>query len=387
MIEKIRPLKRWKRWLLRILFLSCFGFTGGVLYLLFLLVPFEQWLADRGTSQSNVDLVLGGLTFGWVLISLCATALYGFLFLSRRKDLLAGIVVLGFSFVASVATFYFLLDKDFMVALGEMNVENVESERVTFGSYPDARKLEELKDEGYDGIITLLNPKIPFEDVLLREELANGKEAGLPVHSYPMLPWISQNEKPLREIEELIAGDKKRYYVHCYLGKHRVDYVRQALSAENGESAPEKLEPLPKTFERGRVIAFDDEQIILGPYPTEEEWFNFVVRRDVKEVISTLDPDNPDDASWIEEERRIAEENGLTLTLKPLDPESPNPRAVRELAAYARSRDGKVYLHDFLDSERFHALESALRGSTPNRGQDVRDTTGRSASSSRSSNP
>ena len=376
MVEKIRPLKRWKKWLLRLAFLSCFGFTGGVLYLLFLLVPFEQWLADRGTSQGTVDLILGGLTFGWGLICLGATALYGFLFLSRRRDLPAGIVVLGFAFVASVATFYFLLDTDFMLALGEMNEENVESERFTFGSYPDARKMEELKDEGYDGVISLLNPDIPFEDVLLRQELANGKEAGLPVHSYPMLPWISRNEEALREIEELTADDTKRYYVHCYLGKHRVDYVRQALSAENGEPAPEKLEPLPKTFERGRVIAFDDEQIILGPYPTEEEWFNFVIRRDVKEVISTLDPDNPKDALWIEEERRIAEENGLALTLKPLDPESPDPRAVRELAAYARSRDGKVYLHDFLDSERFRALESALRGSTPNRGQDARDTAG-----------
>ncbi len=362
--------------MLRIVFLSCFGFTGGVLYLLFLLVPFEQWLADRGTSQGTVDLILGGLTFGWGLISLGAMALYGFFFLSRRRDLPAGIAVLGFAFVASVATFYFLLDADFMVALGEMNEENVESERFTFGSYPDARKIEELKDEGYDGVISLLNPDIPFEDVLLRQELANGKKAGLPVHSYPMLPWISKNEEPLREIEELTADDTKRYYVHCYLGKHWVDYVRQALSAENGEPASEKLEPLPKTFERGRVIAFDDEQIILGPYPTEEEWFNFVIRRDVKEVISTLDPDNPEDASWIEEERRIAEENGLTLTLKPLAPESPDPRVVRELAAYARSRDGKVYLHDFLDSERFRALESALRGSTPNRGQDARDTAG-----------
>lgn len=349
--------------MLRLVFLSCFGFTGGVLYLLFLLVPFEQWLSDRETSRHVVDMLLGILTFGWVLISLCATALYGFFFLSRREDLLAGIGVLGFGLIASVATFYFLLDADLMVAFGEMNQEEAWGERFTFGAYPDARKIEQLKDEGYDGVITLLNPKIPFERVLLKQELAAGEEADLPVHSYPMLPWISQNQESLRGIEELTAADEtKRYYVNCYLGKHRVDYVRQALSEATGEPAKVNQEPLPKSFERGRVIAFDNEEVILGPYPTEEEWFNFVIRRGVKEVISTLDPDKPKDAARIEEERRIAEENGLVLTLRPLDPETPDPRAVQELAAYAESRQGKVYVHDFLESERFEALESALRG-------------------------
>jgi hypothetical protein len=281
--------------------------------------------------------------------------------LSRRRDLPAGLAVLGALIVASFATFFFLLDTDFMLALGEMNEENVEGERFTYGSYPDARKIEELKDEGYDGVITLLNPDIPFENVLLKQELANGEEADIPVYSHPMLPWIGENEKPLREITDLTTDETKRYYIHCYLGKHRVDYVRQTLDVAGETPAPQELEPLPKTFERGRLVSFDGEKVVLGPYPTEEEWFNFVVRRDVEEVISTLDPDNRDDAPWIEEERRIAEENGLTFTLKPLDTEAPSPEIAREIAAYAKSRDGKVYIHDFLEAERFRAVEAALR--------------------------
>ncbi|QIN77571.1 hypothetical protein GBA65_02545 [Rubrobacter marinus] len=356
-----RPVRGWRRWLLRLAFLLFFGFAGGVLYLLFFLVPFEQWLADRGTSQGAVDVALAALVFGWALISVCATAFFSWFFLSRGRAVPAGLGVLGITALASLATFYFLLDTDFMVALGEMTEENIEGERFTYGSYPDARRIEELKDEGYDGVITLLNPDIPFENVLLKKELGNGEEAGIPIHSYPMLPWISDNESALREIEELTAGDEKRYYVHCYLGKHRVDYVRQMLDGAGETPAPEKLEPLPEAFERGRLVPFDGEQVVLGPYPTEEEWFNFVVRRDVEEVISTLDPENPDDAPWIEEERRIAEENGLTFTLRTLDAESPDPKDAQEIAAYAKSRGGKVYVHDFLESERFRALEAALR--------------------------
>ena len=370
-MDKPRPLKRWKKWILRLAFLACFGFTGGVLYLLFFLVPFEQWLSERGTSQGMVDVTMGALVFGWLLIGVCATAFFGWFFLSRRRDLPAGLGVLAALIVASFATFYFLLDTDFMVALGEMNQENVEGERFTYGSYPDARKLEELKDEGYDGVITLLNPDIPFENVLLKQEFANGEEADIPVYSYPMLPWISENERSLREIADLTTEDSKRFYIHCYLGKHRVDYVRQTLNGGADDPAPRELEPLPKAFERGELVSFDGEKVVLGPYPTEEEWFNFVVRRDVDEVISTLNPESPDDAPWIKEERRIAEENGLTFTLRPLDPEDPDPVAVRELAAYAKSRNGKVYVHDFLESARFRALEAALRESPSGTEQDA----------------
>ncbi len=362
-MREARPVRGWRRWLLRLVFLLCFEFTGGVLYLLFFLVPFEQWLADRGTSQGAVDVILAALVFGWLLIGVGVTAFFSWFFLSRRRDLPAGLGVLGAVIVASFATFYFLLDTDFIVALGEMNEENVEGERFTYGSYPDARKIEELKDEGYDGVITLLNPDIPFENVLLKKELGNGEEAGISIYSYSMLPWISENEKPLREIEELTTGDEKRYYVHCYLGKHRVDYVRQTLDGTGETPAPQELEPLPRAFERGKLVPFEGEKVVLGPYPTEEEWFNFVIRRDVEEVISTLDPENPDDASWIEEERRIAEENDLTFTLKTLDAESPDPKAAQEIAAYAKSRGGKVYVHDFLESERFRALEATLRDS------------------------
>jgi len=106
---------------------------------------------------------------------------------------------------------------------------------------------------------------------------------------------------------------------------------------------------------------FGNEEVILGPYPTDEEWFNFVLRRGVKEVVSTLDPKNPSDAPWIEKERRICRENDMIFTLRPLKPNPPNPAKVKEIASYAQSRDHKVYVHSFNVDKRFDALESALQ--------------------------
>lgn len=355
------------RLLLALVFLAALGFAGGVLYLLFFLVPFEQRLVDAGVSQETIDVVLDVLIVGWVLFGLLVTVLYARLFLRRGRALLGAASVALAGVAAAGAVFFLMLDNDFLAAAGQLGQQSAQGDqRLVFGPYPDAERLRELEDEGYDGVIALLSPKVPFERVLLQQEEDNGKSAGIRVYSRPMLPWITGNEASLEAVKALAAQEEKQFYIHCYLGKHRVDIVRQELEAEAPDPTEREID-LPYRFERGRVITHEGEGIILGPYPTEEEWFEFVLRRDVDEIVSTLDPDNPDDAPWIEEERKIAEENGLKFTLMPLDPLSPDPTAVRKVVRHVRDADGKVYVHDFLDGKRFEALERGLNQGVPGR--------------------
>jgi hypothetical protein len=345
---------------LALVFLAAVGFAGGVLYLLFFLVPFEQRLVDSGTSQGTIDTVLDVLVVGWGLIGLLLTAIYARLFLRRGRSLLGAVAVAAASVAAAGVVFFAMLDNDLLAAAGQLGQQSTEEgQRLVFGPYPDAKKLEDLKAEGYDGVIALLSPKVPFERVLLKKEEENGKSAGIPVYSRPMLPWITGNEASLESIKALASQKDKQFYIHCYLGKHRVDIVRQELEAEAPDPTEREVD-LPYRFERGHVITYDDERIILGPYPTEEEWFEYVLRRDVDEIVSTLNPDNPQDARWIEEERKIAKENGLKFTLMPLDPLSPDPGAVRGVVRHVEKAEGKVYVHDFLDAERFEALKRGL---------------------------
>src|SRR5215210_525248 len=138
-------------------------------------------------------------------------------------------------------------------------------------SIPGCPKVEEIEDEGYDGIVTLLNPSIPFEKVLLEQELQQGEETGIEVYSYPMLPWVSENEESLAAIKQLVAGNEGRYYIHCYLGKHRVELVRRELIGATEDTITVEEEPLKSSLERGQLSAFDQERIVLGPYPTDEE--------------------------------------------------------------------------------------------------------------------
>ncbi len=348
------------RLILALVFLATLGFAGGVLYLLFFLVPFEQWLVDSGVSQDTIDVVLDVLILSWVLLGFLLTLLYARLFLRRGGNLLGALSVAFVSVAAAVGVFFLMLDNDLLAAAGQLGQQSTEEgQRIVFGPYPDAERLAELEDEGYDGVIALLSPKVPFERVLLEQEKDNGKEADIRVYSRPMLPWITGNEASLEAIKALATQKDKQFYIHCYLGKHRVDIVRQELEAEAPDPTEREVD-LPYRFERGRVITYEGERIILGPYPTQEEWFEYVLRRDVDEVVSTLDPDNPDDAPWIEEERKIAEDNNLKFTLMPLDPQSPDPAAARKVVRHVKNAEGKVYVHDFLDAERFEALERGL---------------------------
>lgn len=348
------------RWSLRGLFLASFGFAGGILFLLFFLVPFDRWLAERA-SQGTVDLTLTALTAGWVVIALAVTAVYSALFLRRRRDRPVALGVLGASVALAGVVFFFLLDTDFLVAAQLTGREESGGERITFGSYPDEEKLKELEAEGYDGVITVMNPEIPFERVLLQREKEDGEEIGISIYSFPMLPWISSNEESLSEIKRLVSDNDKRFYIHCYLGKHRVELVRRELDA----AEPASWRPIPDNLERGDLRSYDGREVILGPLPTEEEWLDIILRQGVEEVVTTLDPDVPGDAARIEEERELLQGSGVELTERPLDPESPNPEAVEEIAAYVEDRERGVYVHDFGYDARAEALDSALRQLAP----------------------
>lgn len=353
-----RPRGLWK-WALRLLFLACFGFAGGVLFLLVFLVPIERWLAEREVAQQLVNVILTALIIGWVLVTLAAAVLYDRLFLKRRRDRRAGLGVMAALLALTGFIFFFLLDTDALVALDLTGREEVRGERLTFGSYPDEEKLEELQSEGYDGVITLLNPDIPFERVLLERERANAERIGIELHSYPMLPWISQNQRSLTGIASLVADTDGRYYIHCYLGKHRVELVRRELDA-GGEQAVTEA-PLPGSLERGELRSYDGGRVILGPLPTDEEWLDIILRQSVEEVITTLSPSIPSDAARIQEERTTLEGAEVPVTEMPLDPTSPAPQSVQEIADYAASTDRNVYIHDFGFDARAQALDDALR--------------------------
>jgi protein tyrosine phosphatase (PTP) superfamily phosphohydrolase (DUF442 family) len=353
--QKWLPLISW------FLFSGFSSFAFGGLFLLFFMVPIEQWFFNEGLSQRGIDLLMNGLIGVYALSMLALSIAYYFILIKPGRTKLSYSFLFVFFLLASFVFYLFLSPTSF--AIKQLQGEEEQVDRIVFGPYPDDEKLLQLKEEGYEGVIALLSPTIPFEKVLLDKELNNGETVGLPVHSFPMLPWVSDNKQALDDIKELLGNNDGKYYVHCYLGKHRVDLARTTIYEYIGQDT-DRVVIFPDKIERGPLISIKEKQLVLGPFPTDEEWFHIVLRPGTKELISTLNPNDPSDVQWIEKAREIANEYEITFTEIPVI-NAADKANLTKLYNYVNKLENSAYVFDFRSGEVMKALETKLRNIEP----------------------
>lgn len=333
-----------------------FGFAGGAVVLLALAVPIENWMKGHAFEQIAVDNVLTAVAGGWVILAGTIAFLATRWLRTRRQAVLlhaAGLVLCGIVFLS------FLRGGSGIFA-GFRGGNEVIGSRFVFGPYPDAAALTRLAEEDYAGVVTLLSPLVPFEAVLLQQERDATKAAGLELIEIPMLPWVSRNEEALEKLRALATDDNDdRYYLHCYLGRHRVDLARFAILQALGVGAAAPSLVLPDRFEGGPLTVISDT-VIVGPLPTKEEWFEFIVRSGTRRVISALDPANPEEQAWLAEEQLAAASAGVELLNLPV--RGPEDAAV--VAAAVAGSGLRTYVHGSGDTNQAGWLLAALRWDT-----------------------
>lgn len=345
--------RRWITFFMWFVLLSTFGVGGGIFFLLLAVVPIEQWYTDRAWSQYRIDQTMKYYVFGWVIFGFFVSFLYYKFVLKKKYWKLASVLLISSMVLCGTGFYSFLHTGSGLIQQSQGTVE--EGERFTFGPYPEKEELARLKEEGYDGVITLLNPTLPIEQPLLEKEKKNASEAGIILHSLPMLPWVGDNSKSIEEVKKMITQDDKKYYVHCYLGRHRVDVIKQVINQELDQSY-KILFLQPTTFERGNLYHFNNQTVLVGPYPTDEEWFTRIKRAEVKEVVSLLREDHAD---WIEKEKQVTAEMNMTFTPMPFSKE-PTLEEIKQVADYVQSLDHKVFIHGFINPNEIESLEAYL---------------------------
>lgn len=105
---------------------------------------------------------------------------------------------------------------------------------ITFGPYPSAEELRHFSEEGGKYDVSLLDPRLPYEKNLIEHEKAVAGKYGLIFKDFPMASVFDHRIFSNYGKEEHRAVDFLKHldgpaYVHCYLGKHRVIHVRNAL--------------------------------------------------------------------------------------------------------------------------------------------------------------
>jgi len=331
------------------IFLGSFGFAGGGLFLLFAVVPFEEMLVQRGYTQTQIDDVLKYVVFGWIAFGFIVSFLFYLFVWKRKKKWALGITAVTVLAAVSVLLMFIRTDSA-LIAMSRGDFQQT-GERFTFGPYPEEELLIQLKEEGYVGVITLLSPTLPFENQLLQQEIERGEKVGMPIHSFPMLPWVGDNTESINGIKSLVSSEEGKFYIHCYLGKHRVDMVKQVIMSVTDAELEQRTTIFPSDFQRGPVYLFNDAKVIVGPYPTREEW-GILIRNRVKEIVSFIDPDS----SRGKELKEIAESSDLVLT-------TVSNQSLEQVASYVQELDEKVYVTDFRSDSTLLDLETILRRS------------------------
>ncbi|WP_305805036.1 tetratricopeptide repeat protein [Stenotrophomonas sp. YIM B06876] len=112
--------------------------------------------------------------------------------------------------------------------------ESITATRFVFGPYPMEQDMQRLHDQGVTTIISLLNPALPYESVLLKDERKRAGKFGIVVQNFPMGSILGQRfgvdyERNSKAAAEAAMASHGPVYIHCYLGLHRAADVRDYL--------------------------------------------------------------------------------------------------------------------------------------------------------------
>jgi tetratricopeptide (TPR) repeat protein len=152
---------------------------------------------------------------------------------------------------------------------------------ITFGPYPEENDFKVLKKNGVKYIVSLLDPRLPYEKSLLEREQQAADKYGMTFKDFPMASifdqkvfpdYLDQQQKAVQFLRHL----DRPAYVHCYLGKHRVVHVKDAL-VKTG---------VPERYFKAEG-SYQEYWDVVNRISTAQDQFN---RGDYPAVLETLEP-------------------------------------------------------------------------------------------------
>lgn len=109
------------------------------------------------------------------------------------------------------------------------------NEEIIMGPYPSAKEMLRLKRLGVTTFINLMSLEVPIEHQLIKKQLRLCKKFDLVCRNFPLSFIILKSKSNLDQVEAVINYVKTvpgKKYIHCYLGRHRVELVKTRLEEE-----------------------------------------------------------------------------------------------------------------------------------------------------------
>jgi hypothetical protein len=287
-----------------------------------------EGMGRAGWEQSSQDHVLIVVILLYLAFSLILTRwIVGVMFRARNRNTRWGIAAV-LTLLAAGTAWEWSNPAKLLAGIagggngGTFNVAG--GAEFIFGAYPDDAKLEALSREGVTSVISLQHPGVVIEREGISAERDATKRLHLNFIQAPMLPWVSNNDESLEKLREIARTGKGKFYVHCGLGRDRVNVAKRVIEAEGKKIALSSdiktatgFADRPDPFERGSLAHLDHEKWLI-PYPNKFEMFGFVLGGQAGQVVSLLDPTDPEQAAWNAEMEKLFKEYAIRFTMRPL---------------------------------------------------------------------
>lgn len=288
--------------------------------------------------------------------------------LARSKNHNLKLSILGFlGVILLISVYIFSFKPEILINEDSLSrIDNNGQAEFHFGGYPDEAKMEELKKENYTAVISLLHSMvIPAEPILMEKEKENAEKTGMKLISIPMLPWIVKNDSSVAKVKEIARTFKGKYYVHCYLGKDRANVFKNIIEKENkniqstSELGIRDLKTQP-SFERGKIYTLEKD-VYYTPYPTDEEFFGFILNGKVATVVNLMDPEVKEEKMRIDLESKIMKQYNQSFFNLPMT-ETTSEEQLKALVLSIQKLKKPLVIHSyFSDSKHAKQFKAAYQ--------------------------
>src|ERR1700682_4462367 len=305
-----------------------FGLVLGTAVLVGPVRLITEGMGRAGWEQDSQDHVLIVVILLYLVFSLLLTRwVVGIMFRARNRNTRWAIAAV-FTLLAAGTAWEWSNPAKLLAGIagggdgGSYNVAG--GAEFLFGAYPDDAKLDSLKKAGITAVISLQHPGVVIEREGISAERDATKKLHLQFIQAPMLPWVSNNEESLEKLREIARHGKGKYFVHCGLGRDRVNVAKRIIEAEGIKIARTTdvktatgFADRPDPFERGSLAHLEPGKWLI-PYPNKHEMFGFILGGQAGTVISLLDATDPEQAAWNAEMEKLLKEYAIPFIMRPL---------------------------------------------------------------------
>lgn len=170
----------------------------------------------------------------------------------------------------AVAAFWVLITPDNpLTGLFRSKISNTDA-RVIVGPYPLEEDFRILKKHHVTLIVSLLDPRLPYEAVLLERERELARKHRMRLLHFPMTSILGRGmgrdyEQNAALAAEAVAREPGKVYLHCYLGLHRIKVVEELLLARSVTTGAYLVRQAERT-EHARLLEQAQTQYEAGRY-------------------------------------------------------------------------------------------------------------------------